>query len=54
MEGKAKRVSNKTKTEAAFDSFLWRLANRQHSVLIALSYLAGSFALGVLVASWVM
>jgi hypothetical protein len=53
MEGKAKRVSTKTKTEAAFDSFLWRLANRQHSVSIAISYLSVSFALGALV-SWVI
>jgi hypothetical protein len=52
METK-KRVSHKTKTEVAVDSFLWRLANRNNSGVIATGILVAAFSFGVLV-SWVI
>jgi hypothetical protein len=51
---KSKRKVIKSEIETTVDSFLWRLANRRHSVGIALAILTGAFFLGAVTTVFVM
>ena len=53
MEETTKRKNSKTRTEVVVDSFLWRVANKRHSVVIAATILVGTYLLGILTALWI-